>query len=224
MAQSCSCCDHPATHRFVVSYRGQVLTGAICEEHGDVVARERLGLQDRSLGMSKIGRALTDPNTKPRFRLILDLEHLEVVGDTREASVKPSSGSGFSTRRLRSMSRARRSGSRGSRGMPDNVDVELIRFADTADQDSTAVIHSQTSIPSISPLISDQQSGAVGRLHDTESDLSRVKIISAIEALDKYAIPLETGEKRADQLLRQHGESIVRTALRAAIKERRAIA
>jgi hypothetical protein len=174
--------------------------------------------------MSKIGRALTDPNTKPRFRLILDLEHLEVVGDTREASVNPSSGSGFSTRRLRSMSRARRSGSRGSRGKPDNVDVELIRFADIADQGSTAVIHSQTSIPSIAPLISDQQSGEVGRLHDTESDLSRVKIINAIEALDKYAIPLETGEKRADQLLRQHGESIVRTALRAAIKERRAIA
>jgi hypothetical protein len=224
VAQFCSCCDHPASHRFVVSYRGQVLTGAICEEHGNVVARERLGLQDRrrSLGMTKIGRALTDPNTKPHFQPILDPEHLELVGDTREANINPSSGSGFSTRRLRSMSRARHSGSRGSRGKPDNVDIELTSVADTADQGRATANQSQTRIPSITPLISEQQSG--GCLHYTEGDLSRVKIIHAIEALDKYAIPLETGEKRADQLLRQHGESIVRAALRAAIKERRAIA
>jgi hypothetical protein len=57
-----------------------------------------------------------------------------------------------------------------------------------------------------------------------EGDPSRVKIIHAINALDKYAIPLEIGERGADRLLRQHGESIVRAALRAAIKERRAIA
>ncbi len=226
MAQSCSCCDHPATHRFAVSYRGQTLTGAICEEHGNVVARERLGLRDRrqNLGMTKIGRALTDPNSKPRFQLIWDSEPLEIVGDTPEASVNPSSGIGFSSRRLRSMSRTRHSRYRRRRGQPDNVDVELIRVADTAEQGHAAVDHSQTLIPSITPLISEQQSSEDGRLHHTEDDLSRVKIINAINALDKYAIPLEIGERGADQLLRQHGESIVRAALRAAIKERRAIA
>jgi hypothetical protein len=41
--------------------------------------------------------------------------------------------------------------------------------------------------------------------------------------LDRYAVPLEVGEKKADQLLKQHGESIVRTTLRAAIEERRQI-
>ena len=67
MAQLCSCCDLPATYYFAVSYRGQVLRGAICEEHGNAVARERLGIQDPrvSLGSAKIGRALTDPSTKP---------------------------------------------------------------------------------------------------------------------------------------------------------------
>jgi hypothetical protein len=174
--------------------------------------------------MTKIGRALTDPNTKPHFQLILNSEHLEVVGDSREASVSPSSGSGFSTRRLRSMSRSRHSGRRSSTGKPDNVDVELIKVADTDDQGRTAVNHSQMSIPNITPLISDQQSGEDGRLHYTDDDLSRVKIIQAINALDKYAIPLGTGEKGADQLLKQHGESIVRATLRAAIEERRAIA
>ena len=169
MAQSCSCCDHPATHRFAVSYRGQVLTGAICEEHGNVVARERLGLRDRrrNLGTTKIGRALTDPNTKPRFQLILDSEHLEIVGDTREAGLNPSSGSGFSTRRLRSMSRSRHSGYRGSTGNPDNVAVGLISVADTAEQGPAAVDHSQTSIPSITPLISEQQRSEDERLYNT---------------------------------------------------------
>jgi hypothetical protein len=169
VAQSCSCCDHPATHRFAVSYRGQVLTGAICEEHGNVVARERLGLRDgrRNLGMTKIGRALTDPNTKPRFQLILDSERLEIVAGTREASVNPSSGTGFSARRLRAMSRTRRSRYRGGRGEPDKVDVELIRAADTAEQGRPAVDHSQTHIPSITPLISEQQSNEDGRLYHT---------------------------------------------------------
>jgi hypothetical protein len=130
VAQSCSCCGNAATHRFAVSYRGQTLTGAICEEHGNVVARERLGLRDgrRNLGMTKIRRALTDPNSNPRFQLILDLEPLEVVG---EGSVSPSFGSGFSTRRFRSMSRARRSGYRGWNGQPETGHVELIRVADT---------------------------------------------------------------------------------------------
>jgi hypothetical protein len=138
VAQSCSCCDHPATHRFAVSYRGQTLRGAICEEHGNVVARERLGLRNgrRNLGVTKIGRALTDPNSKPHFQLILDSEPLEKVG---EGSVSPSFGSGFSTRRLRSMSRARHSGYRGRNGQSDTVHVELIRVADTDGQGHVAV-------------------------------------------------------------------------------------
>jgi hypothetical protein len=152
-----------------VSYRGQVLTGAICEEHGNVVARERLGLRGRrrNLGTTKIGRALTDPNTKPRFQLILDSEHLEIVGDTRTTSLNPSSESGFSTRRLRAMSRSRHHGYRDSTGKPDNVDVELIMVADTAEQGRAAVDDSQTSIPSITPLISEQQSSEDERLYHT---------------------------------------------------------
>ncbi|HJV14916.1 MAG TPA: hypothetical protein VJ625_13600 [Propionibacteriaceae bacterium] len=58
----------------------------------------------------------------------------------------------------------------------------------------------------------------------TEDDPIRVKIVDAIKVLDQYAVPLTVGEKRADQLLKQHGESIVRSTLRAAIKERRQVA
>jgi hypothetical protein len=103
-----------------------------------MVARERLGLRDgrRTLGMTKIGRALTDPSSNLRFQLILDLEPLEVVG---EGSVSPSFGSGFSTRRLRSMSRTRHSGYRGWNGQPETGHVELIRVADTDAQGHAAV-------------------------------------------------------------------------------------
>lgn len=95
----CDCCSRPATHNFAVSFRGEVLTGAICEEHGDAVARERLHLQDgrRTLGQpfdqikgtdleeaAKIRPALTDPNTKPKFERIREPEPHEIARDTLE--------------------------------------------------------------------------------------------------------------------------------------------
>jgi hypothetical protein len=109
VVQLCSCCDRPATHHFAVSYRGQALTGAICEEHGNAVARERLGLQDhlRDLAPTKIGRALTDRYAKPRFQRIRESEHQEIAADVSRSGFEFSSN-GFSTRRRRSTSRSRR--------------------------------------------------------------------------------------------------------------------
>jgi hypothetical protein len=109
VVQLCSCCDRPATHHFAVSYRGQVLRGAICEEHGNAVARERLGLQDRvrELAPTKIGRALTDRYTKPRFQRIWEPGQQEIAGDVSQVGFEFSSNA-FSTRRRRSTSRSRR--------------------------------------------------------------------------------------------------------------------
>jgi hypothetical protein len=100
VGRPCDCCKRPATHDFVVSYRGDVITGAICEEHGNAVARERLRLQDgrRTVGApfatlnspeqsekaAKIERALTDPNTKPKFERIREPEPHEIARDTLE--------------------------------------------------------------------------------------------------------------------------------------------
>jgi hypothetical protein len=111
VAQPCSCCDHPATHHFTVSYRGQVLRGDICEEHANAVARERLGLQDNhgNLIATKIGRALTDPNTKPHFQRIAGPEFQD-AGNTGRFSSSRSLADGFSARRRRSMSPSRHSG------------------------------------------------------------------------------------------------------------------
>ena len=73
-------------------------------------------------------------------------------------------------------------------------------------------------------LITDDHRGDVVELPQTTvDDPIRVKIVDAIKVLDKYTIPLEVGEMKADQLLKEHGESIVRSTLRAAIKERRQI-
>jgi hypothetical protein len=226
VAQLCSCCDLPATHHFVVLYRGQVLRGAICEEHGNAVARQRLGIQDRSgsLGSTKIGRALTDPLTKPHFQRIRELEHHEFVGDTIGLSSQRSLGNGFSTQRRRSMSRWRHRRLRGSGGQPAGIDIEPVIVPDTVHQGLAVLEPDDVRIPD-SFLIITGHGGEEGSLDQrTDDDPIRVKIVDAIKALDKYAVPLTVGEKRADQLLKQHGESIVRSTLRAAIKERRQVA
>ena len=134
MAQPCSCCDRPATHQFAVSYRGQVLTGAICEEHGNALARERFGIQESrlSLGPSKIGRALIDPHTTPHFQRIGESERQEILPDTGRPGFDRSSENGFSFRRRRSMSRWRHSGSRRRRGTRAGLDIELVMIPDIA--------------------------------------------------------------------------------------------
>jgi hypothetical protein len=223
MAQPCSYCDLPATHRFAVSYRGQVLRGAICAEHGNQVARERLGIQNHrgSLRSTKIGRALTDPITKPHFQPIREWEHQEIIGDTRALTSERSNENGFSAHRRRSMSRWRHSRLRGSGVQPDSADFELVVIP-AADRQGPAAPTPDNVRVLDSLLISNGHSGDDdGRDHTTEEDPIRVKIVDAIKVLDKYAVPLQVGEKKADQLLKQHGESIMRTTLRAAIKERR---
>jgi hypothetical protein len=233
MPQPCCCCDRPATHHFAVSYRGQVLRGAICQEHGNAVARERLGLHDdghRNLGNTKIGRALTDPKTTPYFRRIAEPEHQEIAApETGRSRFDFSSENRFSPRRRRAMSRSKYFLSRGSSGKRDDVgqdaiDSELVMVPDTAHQSrATHETGEMRATPDTSLMIDPQIGNGSSLQYTAEADPSRVKIADTIKVLDKYAIPLETGEKKADQLLRQHGESIVRTALRAAIKERRAL-
>jgi hypothetical protein len=225
VAQLCSCCDLPAAYYFAVSYRGQVLRGAICEEHGNAVARERLGIHDPrvSLGSTKIGRALTDPSTKPQFRRIREWEHQGIVGDARGFTSERSSENGFSAHRRRSMSPWRHSRLRGSGGPPYGADVELAVIPATVQQAPAALEPDHVHVPD-SLLITDDHRGDVVELPQTTvDDPIRVKIVDAIKVLDKYAIPLEVGEMKADQLLKEHGESIVRSTLRAAIKERRQI-
>ena len=224
MAQLCSCCDLPATYCFAVSYRGQVLRGAICEEHGNAVARERLGIQDRrgSLGTTKIGRALTDPSTKPQFRRIREWERQGLDGDTRGLTSERSSENGFSAHRRRSMSRWRHSRLRGGVGQPYGADVELAVIP--VHQDPAALKPDNVHVPDSLLITDDYRGDVVGLPHASVDDPIRVKIVDAIKLLDQYAVPLEVGEMKVDQLLKERGESIVRTTLRAAIKERRQIA
>jgi hypothetical protein len=225
VAQLCSCCDLPATYHFAVSYRGQVLRGAICEEHGNAVARERLGIQDRigSLGNTKIGRALTDPITKPYFQRIGE-ERQKIVGDTRGSTSERSSENRFSTHRRRSMSRWRRSRPRVTGGQADGADIESAVIPGTVHQSLAVLKPDNLHVPDTLLIIDGHGHDDGGLRLTTEDDPIRVKIVEAIKVLDKYAVPREIGEKKADELLKQHGEFIVRTALRAAIKERRQIA
>jgi hypothetical protein len=230
MAQPCCCCDRPATHNFAVSYRGQLLRGAICEEHGNAVARERLGLHDgrRNLANTKIGRALTDPKSTPYFRRIAEPEHQEIAPEPRRLRFDLSPENGFSSRRRRAMSRSKYFLSRVGNAQREDVghdaiDSQPVMVPDTAHQSPATYEAGEVRIPDTSLMIDTQMGNGGSMQYASEGDPARVKIADTIKVLDKYAIPLETGERKADQLLKQHGESIVRAALRAAIKERRAL-
>jgi hypothetical protein len=225
VARLCSWCDIPATHHVAVSYRGQVLRGAICAEHASAVARERLGIQDRreSLATTKLGRALTDPITKPHFQCIRESEDGEIIRHTRELISERSFDNRFTTRRRRSMSRWRRSRLRGGSSRPDGTDSESVVIPATAYQGAAGLVLDNVHVHD-PLLIADRGADNGGFHHKTEDDPVRVRIADAINVLDKYAVPVEVGEKKADQLLKQHGESVVRMTLRAAIKERREIA
>ena len=224
MARLCGWCDLPATHHFAVSYRGQVLRGAICAEHASAVARERLGIPDGrgSFENTRLGRALTDPITKPHFQCIRESEGGDVIGHTSGLISEGSCENGFTTRRRRSMSRWRRARQRGS-NQPRGTDVEPVMIAATAYQGPAGL--APDNVHGGDPLLSADRGADNGGLHHTTADDPvRVKIADAIKILNKYAVPVEVGEKKADQLLKEHGESVVRMTLRAAIKERRQIA
>jgi len=197
----------------------------VCAEHASAVARERLDIQDRreSLDTTKLGRALTDPITKPHFQCIIESEDGEIIGHTRGLISERSFENRFTTRRRRSMSRWRHSRLRGSSNRPDGTDFESIVIPATAYQGPAELVpdHVQVHDPL---LIADRGADNGGFHHKTEDDPVRVRIADAINMLDKYPVPVQVGEKKADQLLKQHGESVVRMTLRAAIKERREIA
>jgi hypothetical protein len=121
------------------------------------------------------------------------------------------------------MSPWRRPRLRGSGGQPVGVDIEPVIVPDTVHQGPAVLEPDAMRIPDSFLIIGGH--GGEGSLDQrTEDDPIRVKIVDAIKVLDKYAVPLTVGEKRADQLLKQHGEFIVRSTLRAAIKERRQVA
>jgi hypothetical protein len=175
-----------------------------------------------SLGSTKISRALTDPISKPYFQRIREGEEQDPVGDAGAWTSERSSENGFSTRRRRAMIRWRHSRLRSGGGHPDSADFDTVAIPATVTQAPSGLTPDNVPLPD-SLLITDGP-GDDMRVDATEDDTIRVKIVDAINMLDRYAVPIELGEKKADQLLKEHGESIVRTALRAAIKERRQIA
>jgi hypothetical protein len=113
-------------------------------------------------------------------------------------------------------------GARGSSGKRDDLDVELFMERDKTNRDRFTLTPGKLRLPDIDPLTIEHQTGDDGRLHyDTTRDPFRTKVAEAIAALDRQAIPLETGMIKAGQLLKDRGETVNRDALRVAIKERR---
>lgn len=116
-------------------------------------------------------------------------------------------------------------GARGTSGKRDDVDVELMIIPDAGYPGRVRIKPGKVRLPDIDSILLDRQSDDGGRIfYSTAGDPFRARVVEAIAALDRHQVPLEVGEKRASHLLSGLGETVVRAALRVAIKERRNLA
>jgi AAA domain len=113
-------------------------------------------------------------------------------------------------------------GARGSSGKRDDIDVELIMEPDSSHPGRVSIKPGKLRLPDIDSIILDQLIDEDGRIYyDSASDPFRAKVVDAIAALERHAIPVDLGERKVAVALKGHGEDFPRAALRVAIKERR---
>jgi hypothetical protein len=89
-------------------------------------------------------------------------------------------------------------GARGSSGKKDDVDVELLMAPDLAHPGRVSLKPGKIRLPYIDSIILDQQVDEDSRIYyDSASDPFRAKVVDAIAALDRHAIPVDLGERKA---------------------------
>jgi hypothetical protein len=112
-------------------------------------------------------------------------------------------------------------GARGSSGKRDDVDIELFMERDKSNRERITIKPGKLRIPDVRELTLDQHVADDGRIsYSTAADLYRMQVNEAVEALDRYEIPIEMGVGKAWDLLKKE-KGIHRKALREAVEERR---
>jgi KaiC/GvpD/RAD55 family RecA-like ATPase len=115
-------------------------------------------------------------------------------------------------------------GARGSSGKRDDVDIELLMTKITDDR--SEIKPGKVRISGIETLVVDLQTDeGSGRIcFNTAGDPFRALVAEAIEALDRHGIDPELGENKQWDALRAKGvTTFTRKAVRAAVKERKAV-
>jgi hypothetical protein len=113
-------------------------------------------------------------------------------------------------------------GARGTSGKRDDVDVELILTRDTDHPDRLRIKPGKTRLPDIASVLINRDTDDDGHLSfTTAGDPFRALVGDAHQALVRLDIPIGTGERKAAATIKANGLTIVRAALRVAIKERK---
>ena len=113
-------------------------------------------------------------------------------------------------------------GARGTSGKRDDVDVELILTRDTDHPDRLRIKPGKPRLPDIASVLINRDTDDDGHLSfTTAGDPFRALVGDAHQALARLDIPIGTGERKAAATIKANGLTIVRAALRVAIKERK---
>jgi AAA domain len=111
---------------------------------------------------------------------------------------------------------------RGTSGKRDDVDVELILTREADHSDRLRIKPGKSRLPDIASVLIDRDIDDDGQLtFTTLGDPFRALVGDAHTILDRLNVPVETGERKAAEIIKAHRLTVVRKALRTAIKERK---
>jgi hypothetical protein len=113
-------------------------------------------------------------------------------------------------------------GARGTSGKRDDVDIELILTRDPDRPDRLHIKPGKSRLPDIISVLINRDVDDDGHLSfTTAGDPFRALVGDAHQVLELLNIPVETGERKAAEIIKANGQAVVRAALRVAIKERK---
>jgi KaiC/GvpD/RAD55 family RecA-like ATPase len=112
---------------------------------------------------------------------------------------------------------------RGSSGKRDDVDLELVLTRDAQDQEQLTLKPGKSRLPDIKVVrLTCAIDELTGHLRYIGSgDPFAARLAKAVVMLDELELPLNISEAKANEALQKAGANVVRTVLRAALKQRK---
>jgi energy-coupling factor transporter ATP-binding protein EcfA2 len=113
-------------------------------------------------------------------------------------------------------------GARGTSGKRDDVDVELLVSLDAGHPGRMRIRPGKVRLGGVRPVILDREVDDDGRLTFTSrGDPFRVQVEDAHRLLRALDVPLDAGQRKAAEAIRESGHAVAREPLRTAIRERK---
>ncbi len=192
-----------------------------------------LAMLDTPTGGMELAAILDAYNVQPGDVVVLDslqrvIEGAENDSDTMRAFYRHTGRMlklrGVTVIRTDNTGKDTEKGARGTSGKRDDVDVELLVTLDAEKAGRLYVKPGKVRIPGVERVLIDRHTGQDGGLsYTTAGDPFRAAVSDAVALLAELNVPVEAGERKAGQAIGDAGIKVSRSALRAALKERRTI-